>query len=510
MITIELFSLNAIFIISILLVIIIGILFGEFFYRKKNASIFLLLLIGFVMTIGIILRYISLVGIIDINKFIFASIGLILIIISLFLFIKFYNKSAPFLLVILSAIMVLDIMDIHSNSLLFTITYYSLLLFFTLTYYIFTIIFLIKLSNGTKRKKPNKRKINMKKILLIFVCILIAFFAFFIIERLLPSEQSQGYTKELRIATRVGYWDVGEKLLDDFEKEYGVNIILEVYDEQYDAFKDLVAGNSNQDLVVLIDAFVEEGIRLDLFKKIDKSKIPNLKKYDISKFSYDSNNIYSTPYITGSMGLIINTKYIPEDTNSWEVLWNQEYRGRIATFNNPDELFSMALLNIGYDMNSNDASEVRESYNYLKYQENFDIKRLNHVDIYEMMQSEELWAAQEYSGSASRLMAGNNFFKYIIPKEGSMRGTDNFVIPKNAKNKETAELFMDFMLRLDIGVRVIEYSMLPLGNNDANKLSPTDILIHTEEEISRMENINLSKSKDVNELKRNLWKVLEQ
>lgn len=508
----ESLDLGTLFVLNIISIVIIGILIFAYFKEKGDKKGIMHFLILFMLaTIYLLIDFFNFQEIIN---FYIGNTILIFLILGAYTYtiIKFWkklNKSLLLGVLILSINFIAWTLLEVFNPAIYNNLFHNLSgISMSLISYFLIIDFIIETSKGYKIKRKKKGKFKLKKRIflpIILVAIILIISAVFFIPKFIPQKIPE-HTGELIIYNRETNLDKDDKLIDDFEKEFGINVTYKTYKEQYILFEELKNKAGDYDLVVLVDAFIGEGMRLDLFEELNKRNIPNLKKYE--GFPHDIYNDYSTPYMTGSIGLIINTKYIPEDTDSWEILWDSKYDGKIATFNNPAEAFAMALKNIGYSLNSNNPSEIREAYKYLEYQKYANVKRLEHKAIYELMQSEELWAAEEYSGSGSQLQSEADYFKYIIPKEGSLIALDNFAIPKNAKNKVAAEIFMNFMLRPENAARVADNIKHPVSQFTPNELATVKLLTYTEEELARMEWMDFSKSKDVNELKAKLWEEL--
>ena len=75
-----------------------------------------------------------------------------------------------------------------------------------------------------------------------------------------------------------------------------------------------------------------------------------------------------------------------------------------------------------------------------------------------------------YSGEAIYTQQENPNLEYVIPKEGSNLWIDSWVIPDNAKNKENAEKWIDFLCRPDIAVKNFEYITYGTPNTAAREL----------------------------------------
>lgn len=65
--------------------------------------------------------------------------------------------------------------------------------------------------------------------------------------------------------------------------------------------------------------------------------------------------------------------------------------------------------------------------------------------------------------------------KYVIPKEGSNVWEDAWVVPKNAKNKENAMKWIDFLNRPEVAKQNFEYITYPTPNEAAYQLLDEDL-----------------------------------
>ncbi len=75
-----------------------------------------------------------------------------------------------------------------------------------------------------------------------------------------------------------------------------------------------------------------------------------------------------------------------------------------------------------------------------------------------------------YSGEAIYTKRENPDLEYVVPKEGSNVWIDSWVIPKNAKHKETAEKFIDFLCRPEIALKNFDYITYSTPNVAAQEL----------------------------------------
>ncbi len=162
----------------------------------------------------------------------------------------------------------------------------------------------------------------------------------------------------------------------------------------------------------------------------------------------------NTAFHTASEPLVFlyNKTMVDEPIDSWDVLWDEKYADNILMQDSVRDAFMVALKRLGYSMNTTDEAQVKEAAQTL-----IDQKPL--VQAYVIDQVRDKMIGNEaaigviYSGEAIYTQRENPDLEYVIPKEGTNVWIDSWVIPKNAKNKENAEKFIDFMCREDIALK---------------------------------------------------------
>ena len=97
-------------------------------------------------------------------------------------------------------------------------------------------------------------------------------------------------------------------------------------------------------------------------------------------------------------------------------------------------------------------------------------------EVKDIMIGEEAAIAVVWSGDAVAMIRQNENLEYVIPKEGTNLWFDNMVIPKNGKNKEGAEQFVNFMQRPEIAAKNTDYVGYSTANYKAKELLPEDII----------------------------------
>src|SRR3989339_502876 len=212
--------------------------------------------------------------------------------------------------------------------------------------------------------------------------------------------------------------------------------------------------------------------------ELNKKNLPNFKNLD-EKFinqNYDSENKYSVPYMWGTTALIINTKYIPEDTDSWDVLWNNKYSGKIGLLLNSEEAIAMTSKYVGGPLIPQNHVQFEKIKKFLLLQKPLLKGYILTVDLQDLLVSEELWALNIYNGNAVVAIAENPNLKYIIPKEGATIWIDNWAIPKNAKNKRNAELFLNYILEPKVNADITNEVKYATANKAAEEFLDSEVL----------------------------------
>ncbi len=262
--------------------------------------------------------------------------------------------------------------------------------------------------------------------------------------------------EELNIYNWGDYID--KTIIKDFEEEYGIKVNYETFSTNEDLYVRMLQGDNDFDLIVPSDYMIERMINEDMLEKIDFDKIPNYIYIndDFKSLGYDPNDEYSVPYLWGTVGIVYNKKLVDEKVDSWDILWDEKYEDEIIMLNSQRDSFAVALMRLGYSMNSRSKKELIEARDELIKQKPL-VYAYQGDEVKDTMVAGDAALAVCWSGEAVAMLSENSDLKYIIPKEGTNLWFDSLVIPKGAKNKTYAEKFINFLLRPDIAARNAEY-----------------------------------------------------
>ena len=258
-----------------------------------------------------------------------------------------------------------------------------------------------------------------------------------------------------------------------FEKETGINVVYEEFETNEIMYPKVQSGAIAYDVVCPSDYMIQRMIENDLLAELNFDNIPNVKNIGQEYFKqsrqFDSENKYSVPYCWGTVGILYNKTMVDEPIDSWSVLWDKKYIDNILMQDSVRDAFAVALKYKGHSLNSTDLDELEEAKELL-------IEQKPLVQAYVIDQVRDKMIGNEaaigviYSGEAIYTQLENPNLEYVIPKEGSNVWIDSWVIPKNAKHKENAEAFINFLCRPDIAKMNFDYITYSTPNTAAREL----------------------------------------
>lgn len=269
------------------------------------------------------------------------------------------------------------------------------------------------------------------------------------------------------------------EVLSLFEEETGISVVYEEFETNEIMYPKIQSGAIAYDVVCPSDYMIQRMIENNLLEELDYTKIPNIKNIDPTYLEqskqFDSENKYSVPYCWGTVGILYNKTMVDEPIDSWSILWDEKYKDNILMQDSVRDAFGITLKYLGYSLNSTDLDELEEAKNLLIQQK--PLVQAYVIDqVRDKMIGNEAAIGVIYSGEAIYTQWENPNLEYIIPKEGSNVWIDSWVIPKNAKNKDNAEAFINFLCRPDIAKMNFDYITYSTPNTGARALIEDPLL----------------------------------
>ena len=263
------------------------------------------------------------------------------------------------------------------------------------------------------------------------------------------------------------------KTIELFEKETGISVTYEEYETNEIMYPKILSQAIAYDVVCPSDYMIQRMIENDLLAEINWNNIPNIKNMDSTYMeqskSFDPENKYSVPYCVGTVGILYNKSMVKEPVDSWNILWDPKYKDSILMQDSVRDAFAVALKRLGYSINATEVDQLAAATEDLIEQK--PLVQAYVVDqVRDKMIGNEAALGVIYSGEAGYTKRENPDLEYVIPKEGSNVWIDSWVIPKNSKNKENAEKFINFMCRPEIALMNFEYLTYSTPNLKAREM----------------------------------------
>ncbi|MGM9618581.1 MAG: ABC transporter substrate-binding protein [Oscillospiraceae bacterium] len=272
---------------------------------------------------------------------------------------------------------------------------------------------------------------------------------------------------------------MGESLISDFEKQFGVKVIVEYFDSNEMMYTKLQAGDA-YDVLVPSDYMIERLISEGMLQELDHSLIPNLSNLaeGVKNLPYDPDNSYSVPYFWGSVGIVYNHNNVDPavvESQGYEILRNTDYKGRIYVYDSERDSFMMAFKALGYSMNTDDEAEIQAAYEWLLDMNNTMDPVYVTDEVIDGMINGTKDIAVVYSGDATTILEENEDMSFWMPSEGTNIWSDAMVIPANAENPLLAHEFINYVLTYDASLGNSEYVGYASSNQEVlDELSGED------------------------------------
>ena len=281
---------------------------------------------------------------------------------------------------------------------------------------------------------------------------------------------------------------IDEEVIDLFEKETGIEVVYDLFENNEEMYPIIEAGGRVYDAVCPSDYMIQKMVENGLLAEINFENIPNLANIDPlfmeHSRSFDPENQYSVPYTWGTVGILYNTRLVEElglePPARWSDLWNPAYEGEILMQDSVRDAFMVALKSLGYSMNTENPDELAQARDLLIAQK--PLVQAYVIDqVRDKMIGGEAAIGVVYSGEMLYIQdevanLGLDYsLEYIIPQEGTNLWFDSWVIPINARNKENAEKWIDFLCRPDIAKMNFDYITYSTPNSAAKAMLDEEI-----------------------------------
>ena len=308
-----------------------------------------------------------------------------------------------------------------------------------------------------------------------------------------PAIEANSEEKVLNIYNWADY--IPADMVANFEKETGIKVNYQTFENNEGLHAKLVAGNSGFDLVVPGAVFAKSQIEGGLLMKLDKPRIPNLGNLDptiMGKLaSVDSSNDYLVPWAWSYTTVGINKAKVakalgstPMPENAWDLVFNPTYTAKlkscgIAFLDSPTEIIPPAMHYLGKNAYSNDPADHKAAGEMLA-------KVRPHIRMFTSTMIDDLaggkacvalgWAGDMNIARARALENKSaNEIEVLLPKTGGLIFIDSLAMPKDAQHPKNAALFIDYYLRPEVSATQTNEMSYVTANKASTALVKSEI-----------------------------------
>jgi spermidine/putrescine-binding protein len=281
---------------------------------------------------------------------------------------------------------------------------------------------------------------------------------------------------------------VAPDTIPNFEREFGVEVIYDVYESNEEMLAKLLAGATGYDLVFPTGYAVEVLIAVGLAAPIHRNVLTNwgnLAPLFLNR-SFDPGNVHTVPYQWGVSGYAYRSDLIAPPPDSWGIFLEPRYAGKMTMLDDGREVLGAWLRYRGHSLNSVDPREL-EAAERDAIAAKRNLKAYISAPVKGQLISGDVWVAQLWNGDATQAKVEQPNIGYVIPKEGCTIWEDSLLIPRPAKHKRAAHEFMNYILRPGVGAAISDTTGYGTPNARALALMKDPVPYPTPEELRRLE-----------------------
>lgn len=347
-------------------------------------------------------------------------------------------------------------------------------------------------------------------------------------EAVVNIEDEEYYQKFKNSGISINVYNWGEYIPDgsdegvldlnaEFTELTGIKVNYTTYATNEELYAKLKGGGVSYDIIIPSDYMLSRMINEDMLEPLNFENIPNFKNI-MEKFrnpEYDPDNRYSVPYTWGTVGIIYDNTAIDMDKSEidWDILWSEEYKDQILMFDNPRDAFAIAEIMLGYSLNTENDEELERAAELLVEQKPV-IQAYVMDEIFDKMGAGEAVLAPYYAGDAATLMDEYDHLDFVIPKSGTNLFFDAVCIPKGSKQKEAAEMYINFLCEPDVAYAVTDYIGYSSPNQAAfdmldEEMQNDEIAYPDDEYIAEKTTVYRNLSDNANLKMQDLWTTMK-
>ncbi|MEA3107143.1 MAG: putrescine transport system substrate-binding protein [Gammaproteobacteria bacterium] len=305
------------------------------------------------------------------------------------------------------------------------------------------------------------------------------------------SSPGQDNAKVLNVYNWLDY--IAPDTVARFEKETGIKVNYDTYDNNEVLETKLLTGHTNYDVVLPTGAFFERMRLAGVYRKLDKAALPNLANADTDIMRrlavYDPGNLYAIPYMFSSTGLGYNIDQVRArlgnvPLDSWALLFDPSNAVKlkdcgISIVDSAMDVFLSAMIYLGRDPNRLDPLDVAAASKLLMAIRPF-VRNIDPTPIADVADGNTClllgWSGDvETAQSRATEAKTGAHIAYFVPREGGLMTLDMMAIPADAPHPHNAEIWMNYLMRPDVMAAITNAIHYPNGYTASSPLVDASI-----------------------------------
>jgi spermidine/putrescine transport system substrate-binding protein len=281
---------------------------------------------------------------------------------------------------------------------------------------------------------------------------------------------------------------LADRTIPDFEREFGVRVVVDTYESNEDMLARLLAGASGYDLVLPSSYVFPALFAADLVAPLRHRYLTNLGNVAplFADPPWDPGLTHSVPWQWGLTGIAYRADLVRPAPDSWGVFLDPAYRGKMTMLDDLRDVIGSFLRFRGHSLNSVDPAELaRARDDAIAAKAN--LKAFISATVKPQLIAGDVWIAQLWNGDASQARAEQPAIRFAIPKEGSMMFMDALAMPRSARNPRAAHEFLNYVLRPDVAAALADKTGYGTTNQAALPLTEAQLAFPEGEDLARLE-----------------------
>lgn len=248
---------------------------------------------------------------------------------------------------------------------------------------------------------------------------------------------------------------VAPDTISGFEKEFGVRVVYRTYESNEELVAGVQGPGSGVDVVVPTNYAVATLAAVGRLAPLHRRYLTNFGNLAPAFVNpaFDPDNRFTVPYQWGTTGLAIRTDKVPGDPDSWGLLLDPAYRGRMTQMADMREVIGAWLRYRGKSLNSVELADLAQARtDAMAARANL----LGYVSapVKAQLVSGEVWVAQLWNGDTAQAAAREPRIRYLLPREGSTLWTDALAVLADAPHPRAAHEFLNYLLRPEVSAAI--------------------------------------------------------